>query len=57
MTEYFGRNGATPLVFAAAHGQVSCIQFLLKNNADVNSQNKYVLAVIAVCCSGCELCV
>jgi hypothetical protein len=44
-TQYFGRNGANPILYAALSGHLSCIQFLLKNNADVNSQAEYALAV------------
>ncbi len=54
-TQYFDREGTTPIIYAAAEGHLSCIQVLLKNNADVNSQDKYALAVIAVCCFGCGL--
>jgi hypothetical protein len=51
---YFDRDGGnTPITYAAGEGHLSCIQFLLKNNADVNSRNKYALAVNVVCCDGC----
>ena len=51
----FDRHGGTPIIYAAAHGHLSCIKFLLQNNANVNSQDKYVPAVIAICFSGCGL--
>jgi len=53
----FDRHGGTPIIYAAAEGHLSCIQFLLKNNADVNSQDEYVPAVNVVCCDGCGFCV
>ncbi|WP_339048225.1 ankyrin repeat domain-containing protein [Candidatus Mesenet endosymbiont of Phosphuga atrata] len=41
-----GKNGKTPLHYAAKNGHEEIVKLLLKNGADVNAQNKYDLTAL-----------